>query len=70
MKILITGGSGFIGSHLVDRLIDLGNKLVVVDKSIPRKESFQQHSSLSEVEFCQVDLLTDPINDYFRDINE
>jgi UDP-glucose 4-epimerase len=31
MKILVTGGAGFIGSHLVDRLIQEGHELVVVD---------------------------------------
>jgi UDP-glucose 4-epimerase len=31
-KILVTGGSGFIGSHLVDRLIDLGHDVTSVDK--------------------------------------
>lgn len=30
-KILITGGAGFIASHFVDRLIEQGNKVVVLD---------------------------------------
>lgn len=30
-KILITGGAGFIGSHLADKLIEQGNSVVVVD---------------------------------------
>ena len=31
MKVLITGGAGFIGSHLVDALVDRGHDVVVVD---------------------------------------
>ena len=30
-KVLVTGGSGFIGSHIVDRFIDLGDEVVVID---------------------------------------
>ena len=31
MKILITGGAGFIGSHLAERLVEEGNQVVVID---------------------------------------
>ncbi len=31
MKILVTGGAGFIGSHIVDAYIDMGNEVVVLD---------------------------------------
>jgi UDP-glucuronate 4-epimerase len=31
MKILVTGGAGFIGSHLIERLLDRGDSITVVD---------------------------------------
>jgi len=32
MKHLVTGGAGFIGSHIVDRLIEQGDEVVIVDR--------------------------------------
>ena len=40
MNILITGGAGFIGSHLCDYLIGKGNNITVVDNMVlGRKEN-------------------------------
>ena len=34
MKILVTGGAGFIGSHTCDRLLALGHEVVILDALI------------------------------------
>ena len=39
MKTLITGGAGFIGSHIVERLLKEGNEVVVLDNFSSGKES-------------------------------
>lgn len=40
MKLIVTGGAGFIGSHIVDRLVELGHEAVVVDNLMLGKKEF------------------------------
>lgn len=41
MRVLVTGGSGFIGSHLVNKLVDHGHDVCIFDKFKPHRESVE-----------------------------
>ena len=57
MKTLITGGAGFIGSHLAELLIGKGHEVVVVDNLLSgRMKNLQSISSHSRFRFADVDI--------------
>jgi len=57
-KILLSGGSGFIGGHLCDALLQKGYKVVVLDRRPPKQA----------VQFIQIDLTKEkPAKEVFED---
>ena len=42
MKSIITGGAGFIGSHLVEKLVNQGHKVLVIDNLTTGKKQFKE----------------------------
>lgn len=54
-RVLVTGGAGFIGSHLVRRLVGLGARVIVAD-SLVRGRLENLGEELEAIDFAQVDL--------------
>ncbi len=53
MKILITGGAGFIASNVADRYISLGHEVVIVDNLVTgRRENVPRQATFIEMDIC------------------
>ncbi|MFO7724590.1 MAG: GDP-mannose 4,6-dehydratase, partial [Oceanipulchritudo sp.] len=59
-RILVTGGAGFLGSHLIDRLIEQGHDVICLDNFFTgEKDNIRHLLSHSKFELMRWDV-TDP----------
>jgi len=66
MKYLITGGAGFIGSHLVDKLIEKGHQVAIIDNlSTGKKENLNPKADFHNFDICDFE----KIKPLFQDID-
>lgn len=70
-RAVVTGGAGFIGSHMVDLLVDRGYSVVVIDNlATGRAENLAQHRREPRVDFQQIDMCTlAPDSSLFRGVD-
>ena len=61
LRIMVTGGAGFIGSHLVDRLIGMGNDVIVYDNFdeyyVGKEENIRDHLGNPNFTLIKADIL-------------
>jgi len=66
MKAIVTGGAGFIGSHLVDKLLDLNFKVIVLDNfSTGRKENLSHIDEKIKLVECDLSVKGDWIKEFY-----
>ena len=63
--VIVTGGAGFIGSHLVDRLVKRDEHVVVLDNFSSGELEFL-YESIEEITLIDIDLLKDNFDDYLK----
>jgi UDP-glucose 4-epimerase len=68
MVVIVTGGAGFIGSHLVDALVERREEVIVIDNlSSGDLANIRAHIESGAVRFIEGDLLSDGWQDAFAD---
>jgi UDP-glucose 4-epimerase len=70
MKTLVTGGAGFLGSRLAERLLGRGDEVLVLDDlSAGKRENLEACAESGSFRLVETDLLEDGIGRHFRGID-
>lgn len=69
MRSLVTGGAGFIGSHLVDRLVAMGDDVIVLDDiSRGRRQNLEVALRSGRVRLVEIDVADPLAAAHYRDV--
>lgn len=70
-KTLVTGGAGFIGSHMVDRLLNDGHEVIVLDNfSTGRPQNLDHHKDNPKLNLIETDIVDfNSIEQYFEGVD-
>ena len=69
-KSIVTGGAGFIGSNLVDRLVEEGHKVIVIDNFVSGKKDNLSHHSKKNVKIIKSDISNNrKLYKHFKGVN-
>lgn len=65
MKLLVTGGAGFIGSNLVDKLIELNHEVAVLDNlRSGKKENINSKAEFFQIDICESDKVEEVVSQF------
>jgi len=68
-RVIVTGGAGFIGSHLTDKLVELGAHVTVIDNlSFGSKENINNEANFLQVDVCDYLTMKDIISSFKPDL--
>ena len=69
MKALVTGGAGFIGSNLVDRLVEYGHDVIVLD-NLSTGNITNLDKVKNKIKFINIDITKQNLDDYFENVDQ
>lgn len=64
-KVLVTGGAGFIGSHVADKLVEMGHEVIIIDNlSLGKKENINPKAKFYQIDIRDLAV----IKEYFSNV--